>query len=118
MDREVVQHTLADAADVDMSMIGGDIASHRRIIGIGLTVEVLGARAPRDLGHATHPEVETQGHCRCLGSISAPTKNQKVCFISNKCVSDRDRRFLKICRGWQLIFERTLFAVVDLHVSY
>src|SRR6202166_1469510 len=58
---EILQQPLSDEADLDMAIVGGQLATDSGAIAVGLTVQVLRAAVARDALHAAHPEVIVVG---------------------------------------------------------
>ena len=52
-----MKDTLRDESDLDVAMVGGQLAPDGVAVGVCLAVEILITRAGADLVHGPHPEV-------------------------------------------------------------
>ena len=57
LDREGLQQLLGDHADLNVAVVGGELAAHGLAIALGSTMQVLGAGAAGGPRHGAQPEV-------------------------------------------------------------
>ena len=55
--RQILGQSLSDEAQLDVSLVGGELAADVRPVGFGLALHILFAGAAVDGGHVLHPEV-------------------------------------------------------------